>query len=43
MAVEEADQFIKSGKTGKPEKQAIDCVLVTPDNASEFGVFEQKS
>jgi erythritol transport system substrate-binding protein len=42
MAVEEADKFIKTGKTGKPEKQAIDCVLVTPDNAAEFGVFEQK-
>ena len=41
MAVEQADKFIKSGKTGQPEKQAIDCVLVTPDNASEFGVFKQ--
>jgi erythritol transport system substrate-binding protein len=43
MAVEEADKFIKTGKTGKPEKQAIDCELVTPDNAPEFGVFERTS
>ncbi len=39
MAVEQADQMIKTGKTGKPEKQSIDCELVTKDNAAEFGVF----
>ncbi|MBN6547008.1 D-ribose ABC transporter substrate-binding protein, partial [Actinacidiphila bryophytorum] len=26
MAVTQADQFIKTGKTGQPEKQTIDCV-----------------
>ncbi len=39
MAVEQADQMIKTGKTGQPEKQSIDCELVTKDNADEFGVF----
>ncbi len=33
-AVDEADSFIKSGKTGAPqEKQLFDCVLVTKANA----------
>ncbi|SEG92146.1 erythritol transport system substrate-binding protein [Nonomuraea solani] len=41
-AVEQADQFIKTGKTGKEEKQSIDCELVTADNADEFGVFARK-
>jgi erythritol transport system substrate-binding protein len=40
MAVDQADRFIKSGSTGLPEKQSVDCLLVTPDNADEFGVFE---
>jgi erythritol transport system substrate-binding protein len=39
MAVEQADEFIKNGKASKPEKQSIDCELVTKDNADEFGVF----
>jgi erythritol transport system substrate-binding protein len=43
MAVEQADKLIKTGETGQPEKQAIDCELVTKDNADEFGVFERKS
>jgi erythritol transport system substrate-binding protein len=42
-AVQQADQYIKNGKASKPEKQSIDCVLVTKDNASQFGVFEQKT
>jgi erythritol transport system substrate-binding protein len=39
MAVEQADKLIKTGSTGQPEKQSIDCELVTKDNAEEFGVF----
>jgi erythritol transport system substrate-binding protein len=42
MAVEQADKTIKDGKSGEPEKQAIDCELVTKDNADEFGVFAKK-
>jgi erythritol transport system substrate-binding protein len=41
-AVDQADQFIKTGKTGKEEKQSIDCELVTKDNADDFGVFARK-
>jgi erythritol transport system substrate-binding protein len=39
MAVEQADKFIKTGSTGQPEKQAIDCVLITKANAAKVGVF----
>ena len=28
--------------TGQPEKQSIDCELVTSTNADEFGVFARK-
>jgi hypothetical protein len=28
MAVEQPDQYIKTGKADKPEKQSIDCVLI---------------
>ncbi|GAA5055295.1 erythritol transport system substrate-binding protein [Thermocatellispora tengchongensis] len=41
-AVEQADEFIKTGKVSKDEKQSIDCELVTKDNADEFGVFARK-
>jgi erythritol transport system substrate-binding protein len=43
MAVEQADKQIKDGSTGQPEKQSIDCELVTKDNADDFGVFAKKS
>jgi len=33
MAVEQADQYIKTGSTGLDEKQLVDCELVTPENA----------
>src|SRR5215217_220862 len=39
MAVEQADKMIKTGETGQPEKQSIDCELVTKDNADDYGVF----
>jgi erythritol transport system substrate-binding protein len=41
MAVEQADQMIKNGEASEPEKQSIDCELVTKENADEFGVFER--
>jgi erythritol transport system substrate-binding protein len=43
MAVEQANEVIKNGKASKPEKQAIDCELVTKENADQFGVFAKKS
>ncbi len=43
MAVDQADQYIKGGnKTSLPEKQLVPCLLVTPDNANQFGVFGPK-
>jgi erythritol transport system substrate-binding protein len=39
MAVDQADQYIKTGSTGQPEKQSIDCVLITPDNAAKVDNF----
>ncbi len=41
-AVDEAKKFITSGSTGQAERQLIDCVLVTPQNADQFGVFGPK-
>lgn len=41
LAVDEADQFIKTGSTGKPERQIIPCDLVTQANAGDFGDFEK--
>jgi len=39
MAVEQADQFIRTGSTGQPEKQSIDCVLVDASNVDRYTVF----
>jgi erythritol transport system substrate-binding protein len=39
-AVGQADLFLRTGATGHPEKQSVDCLLVTPENADRFGVFE---
>jgi len=41
-AIDEAHQFITKGSTGKPEKQAIECELITHDTADQFGVFARK-
>ena len=40
-AVYQADQYIKTGKIDQPEKQTVDCYLVTKENAHEFGIFEK--
>jgi erythritol transport system substrate-binding protein len=42
LAVEEADQYLKTKSTGKPEKQSIDCVLVTKANADKLNNFTLK-
>ena len=39
MAVEQADAFIKSGTASQPEKQSVDCVLVTKENATKVTDF----
>jgi erythritol transport system substrate-binding protein len=41
LAVDEADQFLHSGHTGKPERQVIACDLVTQHNADDYGEFEK--
>ena len=39
MAVDEADQYMRTGSTGKPEKQLVDCVLITKENAGKLNNF----
>jgi erythritol transport system substrate-binding protein len=39
LAVVEADKYIKTGKTGKPEKQLLPCYLITPSNAKRVHNF----
>lgn len=39
QAAIQADKWIKTGSTGKPEKQSIDMVLLTPDNADQYEKF----
>jgi len=39
MAVDQADEYIKSGKASQPEKQSVDCVLVNSDNADSVTNF----
>jgi len=41
LAVEEADAFLKTGSTGKPERQVIPCDLVTKANADNYRNFEK--
>lgn len=39
IAVEQADAYLKNGSTGQPEKQLMDCVLITADNAGKLETF----
>lgn len=38
-AVQEADQYLKKGSTGKDEKQLIDCAIITKQNVSKLKNF----
>ncbi|AXF10948.1 MULTISPECIES: D-ribose ABC transporter substrate-binding protein [Paraburkholderia] len=38
-AVEQADKYMKTGSTGKPEKQLINCSLITKANAGKLDMF----
>ncbi len=38
-AVELADRYLKTGQTGAPEKQLMECVLVDRGNASRLNNF----
>jgi erythritol transport system substrate-binding protein len=41
-AVVQADNYIKTGKTDKSEKQSIDCVLINKDNVAKYTAFGLK-
>ncbi|ALL67454.1 erythritol-binding protein [Paraburkholderia caribensis MBA4] len=38
-AVDQADKYMKTGATGKPEKQLINCSLITKTNAGKLDMF----
>ncbi len=39
MAVEQADQYIRTGSTDLPEKQTVDCILIDASNVDRYTVF----
>lgn len=39
MAVTQADDYLKNGKTGLDEKQLVDCIAVTADNVDKLSGF----
>lgn len=39
MAVEQADKYLKEGTTGVDEKQLVDCVIITKENADKLSAF----
>ena len=41
LAVNEADEFLRTGFVHKPEEQIIPCDLVTQKNADDFHDFEK--
>lgn len=42
-AVDQADKFLTTGKTGQPEKQSVNCLLLTTDNIDKYGLFSLNS
>lgn len=42
LAVEQAKQYLDTGKTGAEEKQLMDCILVNADNAGKLETFALK-
>lgn len=42
MAVEQADKYLKTGKTGLDEKQLVDCIIITKDNVDNLKTFVYK-
>lgn len=44
MCVDQMDAFIKNGTTGQPEKQLVDCLLITSDNVDnvkDFAIIDE--
>ena len=42
LAVDQAHRYLTTGSTGAPEKQSVDCELVTPANADQYGLFGKR-
>jgi erythritol transport system substrate-binding protein len=42
MSVEQADKYLKTGSTGKDEKQLIDCIAITAKNVDKLHTFVYK-
>ncbi|WP_027292772.1 D-ribose ABC transporter substrate-binding protein [Robinsoniella sp. KNHs210] len=40
MAAEQADAYLKNGTTGLDEKQLVDCIAITKDNADKLSAFD---
>lgn len=43
LAVQEANQYLKTGSTGKPEKQQLNCILITHANMNQYSDWSMKS
>lgn len=39
MSVQQADDYLKKGTTGLDEKQLVDCIAITKDNADKLSAF----
>jgi len=39
MSAEQADNYLKNGTTGLDEKQLVDCVVITKENADKLSAF----
>lgn len=39
MSVQQADDYLKNGTTGVDEKQLVDCLIITKDNAKNVSAF----
>ena len=39
LSVDQAHVYIQTGELPEVEKQSIDCILITPDNVNEYGIF----
>lgn len=42
MAVQQADKYLKEGKTGLEEKQLVDCIAITAKNVDKLKAFVYK-
>lgn len=43
LAVDEANTYLTKGATGRPEKQELKCILVTPQNVGQYRDWSMSS